>query len=196
MSIEQANGISVDDEASVPFWTSIRDDLVAHVPPEMRSMSHLRWTWTILRIVLFSSGFHVILIYRIGYTLRARLGGVGKAIAYLLFWFKRHWYNCAISPSARIYGGIILPHPQGIVIGPEVVVGSRTWIFQNVTVGGTPGKVGVPHIGSDSRIYTGAVVAGPIRVGCNVVIGANVVVYFDVPNQTIVRPSMPSMSSS
>ena len=41
MSIEQANEISVDDETPIPFWTSIRDDLVAHVPPEMRSMSHL-----------------------------------------------------------------------------------------------------------------------------------------------------------
>jgi|SRR4028118_783884 serine O-acetyltransferase len=196
MSIEPAQEISVDDDAPVPFWASLHDDLVAHVPPERRGMSRLKWVWTILRIVLFSSGFHAILIYRLGYTSRDRLGGVGKVIAHLLFWFERHWYNCAISPSARIYGGIILPHPQGIVIGPEVVVGSRTWIFQNVTIGGTPGKVGVPNIGSDSRIYTGAVIAGPIRVGCNVVIGANIVVYFDVPNQTIIRPSMPSMSSS
>ena len=199
MSIEQANEISneisLDDEVPVPFWASIWDDLVAHVPPEMRGMSRLKWVWTIVRIVLLSGGFHAILIYRLGYTSRYRLGGVGKVIASLLFWFGRHWYNCAIAPTARIYGGIILPHPQGIVIGPEVVVGPRTWIFQNVTIGGAPGKVGVPHIGSDSRIYTGAVVAGPIRVGCHVVMGANVVVSFDVPDQTIVRPSMASMSS-
>jgi serine O-acetyltransferase len=195
MTIEQANKISLDDGAAIPFWQSISDDVVAHVPPEMRNMSRLKWAWIIARIVLLSSGFHAILIYRLGYTCRYHLGGVGKLIAYLLFWFGRHWYNCAISPTARIYGGIILPHPQGIVIGPEVVVGPRTWIFQNVTIGGVPGKVGVPHIGSDSRIYTGAVVAGPVRVGCHVVMGANVVVSFDVPDQTIVRPSMASMSS-
>ena len=46
---------------------------------------------------------------------------------------------------------MILPHPQGIVIGAGVVVGPRAWIFQNVTIGGGPGKIGVPVIGADGR---------------------------------------------
>lgn len=195
MNSEQIKEISIDKDATVPLWTSIRDDLIAHVPPEMRNMSRLKWIWTILRILLLSHGFHAILIYRFGHTSRYRLGLVGKVIAHLLFWFGRHWYGCALSPTARIYGGIILPHPQGIIIGPDVVIGSRSWIFQNVTIGGVPGKVGVPSIGSDSRIYTGAVVVGPIRVGCHVVVGANVVISFDVPDRTIVRPSKPIISS-
>ena len=195
MNIEQMNKISVNDDAPVPFWASVRDDLVAHVPPDMRNMSLWQWAWTILRLVLFSSGFHAILIYRIGHTGREHLGILGKVIASAFFWFGRHWYGCAISPVARIYGGIILPHPQGIVIGPNVLVGPRAWIFQNVTIGGAPGKVGMPRIGADSRIYTGAVIAGPIRLGSNVVVGTNAVVFCDVPDKTTVRPALPTMSS-
>jgi serine O-acetyltransferase len=82
---------------------------------------------------------------------------------------------------------VILPRPQGIVIGAGVVVGSKARIFQNVTIGGAPGKVGVPAIGADARIYSGAVVAGPIKVGDSVVIGANAVVQRDVPERTVVR---------
>ncbi len=51
----------------------------------MRGMSRLKWSWAIGRIVLLYSGFHAILIYRLGYTLRYRLDKVSKVIARLLF---------------------------------------------------------------------------------------------------------------
>jgi serine O-acetyltransferase len=171
----------------VPFWEGVRQDVLAHIPPDQRGRSRLGWALTALAITLRSSGFHVTLLYRLAHALRYRAGLPGRAMAGFLFWWMRHGYSCAIAPTARLHGGLILPHPQGIVIGPGVSVGPRAWIFQNATLGGAPGKVGMPNVGIDVRIYTGAVLSGPITVGDNVMIGANAVVYRDVPDRTVVR---------
>jgi serine acetyltransferase len=161
--------------------------VLAHIAPADRQRT--RWSWALLAagVVLRSSGFHVTLLYRLSHTLHHRAGAVGRVLAGLLFWCGRHGYGCAISPSARLHGGLILPHPQGIVVGPGTVVGPRAWIFQNATLGGAPGKVGMPRVGADARIYTGAVLSGPITVGDNVLVGANAVVHCDVPDRTLVR---------
>ncbi len=68
-------------------------------------------------------------------------------------------------------------------------MGPRAWIFHNVTLGGAPDKVGMPYAGSDSRLFAGAVVVGPIRLGDGVFVGANTVVASDVPAGTMVRPA-------
>jgi len=120
-----------------------------------------------------------------------RAGLLGRVLGGVLFWWNRHFHGCTIAPTARLHGGVILPHPQGIVIGAEVVVGPRAWIFQNVTIGGAPGKTGVPAIGADVRIFSGAVISGPITLGDNVMIGANAVVLRDVPDRTLVQ-SLPA----
>jgi serine acetyltransferase len=49
--------------------------------------------------------------------------------------------------------------------------------------------MGMPRVGADARIYSGAVIAGPIAVGDNVMIGANAVVTRDIPPRTLVRPA-------
>lgn len=70
------------------------------------------------------------------------------------------------------------------------MTGPRVMINQNVTIGGSPGKDGLPWIGSDVRICAGAVLSGPVRVGDNVMIEANAVVTRDVPAGTLVRSPM------
>ena len=141
----------------------------------------------LLSIVLRSSGFHLMISYRTAHALAYRANPLGRALAGTLYWANRHFYGCSIAPTSRLHGGVVLPHPHGIVIGAGVVVGPRAWIFQNVTIGGMPGKLGVPAIGTDVRIFSGAVVAGPIALGDNVMIGANAVVHRDVPDRTLVR---------
>jgi serine O-acetyltransferase len=143
---------------------------------------------------LGSTGFHVTCLYRSGHALRSRFGLAGRVASSLVSWTIRHAYGCSIAPTARLEGGLILPHPIGIVIGPGVEVGPRAWIFQNVTLGGSPGREGMPKVGPDARIWPGAVLAGPIKVGANVVIGANAIVTVDVPDHTIVRTPSPSFS--
>lgn len=173
----------------LPLWGSLRRDLIAHVPPEGRDRSRASWALLGARIALRSTGFHVVLLYRLAHTLRGRAGPPGRVLAGLITWTVRHAYGCAIAPGARLHGGLMLPHPQGIVVGHGAVVGPRSYLFQNVTLGGAPGKDGLPRVGADARIYCGAVLAGPIAVGDNVLIGANAVVSRDVPSRTAVRPA-------
>jgi serine O-acetyltransferase len=170
----------------VPFWESVRMDLHAHLPHELRGGPAPVKVLRRLGVIARSSGFRVTLLYRLSHGL-ARLGLPGRAAAGLVHWFLRHAYGCTISPSARLYGGLILPHPQNLVIGPGSVLGPYSWVFQNVTFGGVPGRTGLPRVGRDARIYPGAVLVGPITVGDNVMIGANAVVDADVPSRHVLR---------
>lgn len=187
--VDQDSWNDLDPDRPVALWEGLKHDIVAHVPPDLRPKTVASWIIAGAGVLARSSGFHVTLIYRLAHTARSRLGLVGKVLSGVGFWWGRHFYGCSIAPSARLFGGLILPHPQGLVIGADVVIGPRAWIFQNVTVGGAPGKVGMPKVGADARIYSGAVLTGPIAVGDNVMFGANVVVARDVPTRTVVRPS-------
>lgn len=171
----------------LPFWGCVREDIVAHIPPEERHRSRWSWAVVVAGIVLRSAGFHVTVCYRLAHSLRHRAWLPGRVLAGILFWWIRHFYGCSIAPTARLHGGLILSHPQGIVVGAGVVMGPRGWLFQNVTLGGAPGLEGVPRIGTDARIYTGAVVAGPITLGDEVVVGANAVINRDIPSRTAAR---------
>jgi serine acetyltransferase len=170
----------------VPFWKSLRQDILAHVPPEQHNRSALSWFLTTLRIALLSPGFHVTFLYRFNHTISHYLGFVGRLMAGLLNWMVHLRYLTAISPRARLYGGLILPHPQNIIIGPKVVIGPRAWIFHNVTLGGIAGKEGEPTIGSDVRIRCGAVVCGPCVLGDEVEVAPNSLVQRNVPSRSLV----------
>jgi serine O-acetyltransferase len=194
---ERADAPALDDgppawvepapERPVPFWESVALDFVVHFPPELRGGPAVVRIWRRVVVAVRSSGFHVAFLHRVGHQCSHRLGIPGRAVAALVFWVLRHAYSCSIAGTARIYGGLILPHPQNIVIGAGSVVGPCSYIFQNVTIGGVPGRAGMPRIGRDSRIYAGAVVVGPIVVGDNVMIGANAVVVGDVASRQLVR---------
>lgn len=73
-----------------------------------------------------------------------------------------------------------------MVIHKRVVIGKYCAIGPRVTIGGRSGHYEVPIIGDNTKIHAGAVVIGPIRIGKNVIIGANAVVIHDVPDNTIV----------
>jgi serine O-acetyltransferase len=94
---------------------------------------------------------------------------------------------CNISPYARIGRNLHLPHPVGIVIGPKAEIGDDVLIYQNVTLGRRhAGQPGSPKIMDNTVIYAGAVLVGGITVGPCATIGANSVVFDDVPPHTIV----------
>src|SRR5262249_15587413 len=139
-------------------------DVLAHYPPEQLATDGQRPLRRWLHVGLRSSGFRCVAVYRLAHAARTWLGIFGRPVAAALFWFARHWYGCTLAPKSQLGGGLILPHPQGIVIGPEVIVGRRAWIFQNATIGGAPGKVGMPRIGDDARVYAGAVITGPVTL--------------------------------
>ena len=81
--------------------------------------------------------------------------------------------------GTRIGGGLMLPHPNGIVIHPDATIGPNCLIFQQVTLGG--GIHGAPRIGGHVDIGTGAKILGAVCLGDHCKIGANAVVINDVP---------------
>lgn len=83
------------------------------------------------------------------------------------------------------------PHGmKSIFISGDASVGKNCVIFQQVTIGSvaspdSKGKGG-PTIGDDVYIGSGAKIIGAVNIGNNVRIGANAVVYKDVPDNSVV----------
>ncbi len=80
-----------------------------------------------------------------------------------------------------IGGGLMLPHPNGIVIHPKTRIGPNCLIFQQVTLGTRPEQPAPPRIGGHVDIGAGARILGNVSVGDHARIGANAVVLSDVP---------------
>ena len=81
--------------------------------------------------------------------------------------------------NCRIGGGLLLPHPNGVVIHPAASIGPNCLIFQQVTIGVTVGAP--PRIGGHVDIGAGAKVLGSVTVGDHAKVGANTVLLQDLP---------------
>jgi serine O-acetyltransferase len=98
----------------------------------------------------------------------------------LLSRFVRILFNSDI--QSRLPPDVHLPHPYGIIVHPQAVIGRRVTLMQQVTIGGRDHRENIaPLIGDDVYIGAGARVLGDVRIGQGVVIGANAVVTRDIP---------------
>lgn len=70
----------------------------------------------------------------------------------------------------------------------SAVIGKNCVLFKNATIGSVRSgkRAGVPHIGDNCVIGTGAFVCGGIHIGNDVLICANAFVDFDVPDHSLV----------
>jgi serine O-acetyltransferase len=91
----------------------------------------------------------------------------------------------SIGDPVVIHPGICLLHGQ-VVIDGIVEIHSGVVIAPFVTVGLQPNDVVGPTIEQRVRIGTGAKVLGNVHVGAGAAIGANAVVFDDVPEETTV----------
>jgi len=82
--------------------------------------------------------------------------------------------------AQHLGGGLLLPHPQGVVIHPDAVLGPNCLVLQQVTIGTGP-TPGVPTLGGHVDVGAGAKILGGVVIGEHAVIGANAVVLDDVP---------------
>lgn len=87
--------------------------------------------------------------------------------------------NCSLA------GGLILPHPNGIVIHSKSSVGPNCIIFQQVTLGTSSAGSGLPKLGGGVEIGAGAKILGPVTIGDHAIVGANAVVVDDIPEAAI-----------
>jgi serine O-acetyltransferase len=113
------------------------------------------------------------------------LGAVGKRLAVLRhrFWSVVAGADIPVN-SAHLGGGLLLPHPQGVVIHPDAEVGPNCLLLQQVTLGTGP-KPGTPKLGGHVDVGAGAKVLGGVSIGDHAVIGANAVVISDVPAHAV-----------
>jgi serine O-acetyltransferase len=96
----------------------------------------------------------------------------------------RHRFWTAITGAdiplnCKLGGGLLLPHPNGIVIHPDAQIGPNCLLFQQVTIGDAAGAV--PVLEGHVDVGAGAKIIGRLRVGKHAKIGANAVVLDDVP---------------
>jgi serine O-acetyltransferase len=83
--------------------------------------------------------------------------------------------------DCQIGGGLLLPHPNGVVIHPDAVIGPNCLLFQQVTLGNGGPMPGAPILGGHVDVGAGAKILGGVRVGDHARIGANAVVLQHVP---------------
>jgi serine acetyltransferase len=103
----------------------------------------------------------------------------------LLADFMSTLLNCGIYCPLR--APILMPHPYGIFIHRNAVVGSRVTVMQQVTIGNKhPSDPGAPVIEDNVCIGAGAKILGAVRIGHGVTVGANAVVTRDVPSHCTV----------
>lgn len=108
----------------------------------------------------------------------------------LLFFCRRHvpvlsklirvLFNSDI--HCRLPSDVHMPHPYGIVLHRQAVIGHRVTIMQQVMIAGRDGDPNIaPVIGDDVTIGAGARILGDVRIGKGATIGANAVVTRDIP---------------
>lgn len=117
------------------------------------------------------------------YQRHAAAGGILAAIPRKLAVLRHRFWSvvtgCDIPLTTRIGGGLLIPHPNGVVIHPETSIGPNCLLMQQVTLGTT--GTGVPVLGGHVDIGAGAKVLGGVHLGDHCLIGANAVVLDDVP---------------
>lgn len=81
--------------------------------------------------------------------------------------------------GCRLGGGLVLPHPNGIVIHTDAIVGPNCLFLQQVTLAWGPN--GTPTLGGHVDVGAGAKIIGGVTIGDHARVGANAVVLIDVP---------------
>jgi serine O-acetyltransferase len=121
------------------------------------------------------------------------------AAAKLLIWATKRKKNyprlhrliCVLLNSdifCQIPNGFVLPHPYGVIIHSETIIGENTIVMQQVTMGGKSliNPTGAPTLGNNCYVGAGAKILGPVKIGHHVTIGANAVVTKDIPDNSVV----------
>ena len=124
--------------------------------------------------------------------LRAQQSAVRRGhmrVAFLLRTVGMTLVGTDFVPTIEAGPGLMMPHPNGITIGVDFVVGSNVTIAQGVTAGAkhsdVPGAK-FPVICDGAIIMPNAVLVGEIRIGMHAMVGANSVVLSDVPDYAVV----------
>jgi len=130
-------------------------------------------------------GLHAVWMYRVANALwRRRLFWLGRFVSHL----ARFFTGIEIHPGATIGRRFFIDHGMGIVIGETTEIGDDVTLYHGVTLGGTTWEKTKRHptLMDGVIVGAGAKVLGAITVGQQSRIGANSVVFRDVPEHSTV----------
>lgn len=101
------------------------------------------------------------------------------------YWVLVHGFWSLVTQSElhlnmAVGGGLRLPHPTGIIVHPDAVIGPNCMLMHQVTLSGAVSLGGHVDVGAGAKLL------GPITIGNDVEIGANAVVTCDVPAGAVV----------
>lgn len=131
-------------------------------------------SWRVRRLVAANRA------YRGWAARRGMIAATGRKVARLRVALWNFVCGSDISPASTLPADLALPHPNGVVMHDEAIVGPGCMIMQQVTLGQLAGA-GAPTVGKAVYIGAGAKVLGGITIGDGARIGANAVVLHDVP---------------
>lgn len=120
-------------------------------------------------------------------VIQFRMRQKSKALSYIVAFLMPIKPDLELS-CGDVGGGITIFHGHGTVLVCKSA-GRNLTLYQGATVGknSKPEVIdSMPVLGDNVTIYTNAVVAGNIKIGNNVSIGAGVVIMKDVPDNTTV----------
>lgn len=140
---------------------------------------------------VFHQGFLMLLIHRFGNArmdirwrplrlLPSLIYKICNKLAQFLFGMKLDY-------TVKVGRRVKLEHFGGMILGAREI-GNDVWIRQNTTFGirSLDDLDAKPTIGNSVEIGAGAVIVGRIKIGDNSVIGANTVVYSNIPSGSVV----------
>lgn len=133
--------------------------------------------------LLFNPSFQVTFWYRIARYLMLKHSPMYYPAA-LMHRHYGHKYGIGLPVNVEVGEGLCFAHFNCIFIGAERI-GRNLTMYQGCTIGAVHGK-GAPSIGDNVLMYAGSKIVGKVRVGNNVVVGANAVVVSDVPDNAVV----------
>lgn len=157
-----------------------------------------------LTLRVFLKCFYILNIPGLKFTIIHRYCQYYRRKNRLLFYFFMLWlrhlkvkYGFDISYRTTIGKGFYIGHFGGIVINGDAVIGENCNLSQGVTIGVLVrgNKTGIPKIGDRVFIGPGATILGGITIGNDVLIGANAVVTFDVPDNAVVASPLATIIS-
>lgn len=186
-----AHGL-VDDETEAPMTPSDSHDPRVSAPTspsENISASVPDWSREAFALFAWAPSRRLLRALRDYQTSAGRSGVTHKMRCGLAVLRHRFWSivcGCDIPLNVQLGGGLLLTHPNGIVIHPGAEVGPNCLIFQQVALGTGGPIAGLPRVGGHVDIGAGAKLLGGIVVGDHARIGANAVVTRDVPPCTTV----------
>jgi serine O-acetyltransferase len=137
-----------------------------------------------------AQGFWVMVVYRFGrwrYDVRPVVARKFFSLIYrILYKIAQIITGIELPCEVPVGRNFVIDHFGGIVISGYAQFGDNCRIRDGVVVGiRRVGEPRAPVIGNNVDIGSGAKLLGPIRIGDNVLVGANAVVLCDVPDNSV-----------